>query len=331
MLRILPLLLLAAPVVAADPAPEPKRVPDTAAFPKAFAAALGDHFEYLGGEPARIHASMGTAAAERFWVAKVRAKTPGRYVFTYSVRHHYPARVTANWRTSDKAEYTFRIAVGEPGAVRVFHPGGYGGSAFPHANAGDTLLVPVHADPFHVDHHFEPIRKVANDDPVFSVIGERTDERYLKDAANPPVVKNAAADRAKLLASWVTSFGNRPGTSTQHSLGAYLELTAPGTFNLTGRLAGGEANDPGVPFRVRPKDGSATVLLESVGFVEHTGKSRYHTTNAIRPGTLEARVGDRVAVGCGGYATGGLTPADPTKTGVVESLPFRDVPAYEPR
>ena len=43
------------------------------------------------------------------------------------------------------------------------------------------------------------------------------------------------------------------------------------------------------------------------------------------------RVGDRVAIGCGGYDTGGLTPADPTKTGVVEVLPFQEVAAYQPR
>jgi hypothetical protein len=329
MLRLLPLLLLAAPLAAADPVPEPWRVADNSAFPKALAVALGDHFEYLGGEPARIKTSMGSAAAERFWVARVKAKTPGWYVFRYSIRFHFPARLAAGGRRSEGAEYTFHVAVGEPGSVRVFAPGAYGGSAFPHLNAGDTLLIPVHTDLCRVDHRFEPVRAAAND-PVLSVLGDRKDARYLKGAADPPAVRNTAG-RTKLLASWTGSFGNRPGTATHHSLGAYLELTAPGTFNLSGRLAAGEAGTPDVPFRVLPKDRPAAVLLESVGFVEHTGKSRYHTTNAIRPGTLEARVGDRVAVGCGGYVTGGLTPADPTKTGVVEALPFRDAPNYEPR
>ncbi len=330
MLRLLALLLLAAPV-AAQPAPEPKRVPDVAAFPAASAAAVGEHFEFLGGEPARVRTSIGSAAAERFWLAKVKAKTPGRYVFKYTIQFAYPERVTQQWRVPSSAEHTFRIAVGKAGDARVFHPGGYGGSAFPHLNAGDTLLIPIHADPFRVDHRFEPMRRVPDDDPGFSVIGERTDARYLKDKADPPVVRNAAADRLALLASWVGSAGNRPGTATHHSVGAFLEFTAPGEFNLGGRLVATESADAGAPFRVLPKDRPATVLMESVGFTEHTGKGRVHMTNAIRPGTLEARVGDRVAVGCGGYQTAGLTPADPAKTGVVEARPFRDAAAGAPR
>src|SRR3954471_16562313 len=113
MLRVLPLLLIAAPLAAADPAPEPKRVPDVAAFPAAFAAAVGEHFEFLGGEPARIRASMGSAAAERFWVARVKPRAPGRYVLTYSIRFAYPERVTKSWRMPEEAVYTFRVAVGK--------------------------------------------------------------------------------------------------------------------------------------------------------------------------------------------------------------------------
>jgi hypothetical protein len=331
MLRLLPLLLFVTPLAAADPAPEPKRVPDVSAFPQALAAALGDHFEYLGGEPGRVRARVGSAAAERFWYAKVKAKAHGRYVLTYSIRFGWPERVTASWRMPTEAEYTFRIAVGAADAVRVFEAGGYGGSAYPHANVGDTLLIPIHADPFRLDHRFEPVRKLADDEPGFSVLAGRSDERYLKNPANPPVVRNGAADRMKLLASWVGSFGNRPGTATGHSLGAYLELTAPGTFGLTGWLVGADPAESGAPFRVLPKGRPATVLLESFGYTEVKGKGRTHSTRAVRHGTLEARVGDRVVVACGGYTTPGLTPADPSKTGVVESLPFRDVPAYEPR
>jgi hypothetical protein len=330
MLRILP-LFLAAPLAAADPAPEPRRVPDVAAFPAAVAAAVGEHFEYLGGEPGRTRASMGSAAAERFWYARVKPRAPGRYVLTYSIRFAYPERVTKSWRMPESAEYTFRIAVGTAGGPRVFAPGGFGGSAFPLANAGDTLLIPVHADPYRVDHQFEPLKKVPDDDPSFRVIAERTDARYLKDPANPPVVRNAAADRTKLLASWASSAGNRPGTATHHGVSAYLEFTAPGTFDLAGRLDAAPAPARGVPFRVLPKDRPVTVVAESVGFVERTGKGRTHMTNVVPHGTLEARVGDRVAVGCGGYVTGGLTPADPAKTGVVEALPFHDVAAFEPR
>lgn len=331
MLRLLALLLLASPLAAADPVPEPRRVPDVAAFPKAFAAAVGEHFEYLGGEPVRIRASMGTYAAERFWLAKVKPKAAGQYVFTYGATFHFPEIVTKKWGKGGTVEYTFRIAVGKVGEARVFHPGGYGGAAFPHLNVGDTLLIPIHCDPFRVDHQFDPVKKVPDDDPIFRIIGERADARYLKDAAAPPVVTNAAPDRLKLLASWTSSFGNRPGTRTSHSNGAYLEFTAAGEYNLSGRLTDAKATEPGVPFRVLAKDAVATVLMEYVGYVEKNGMYKTSQTSAVRHGTLEARVGDRVAVGAGGYGTPGLTPADPRKTGVVETLPFRDLPAYQPR
>lgn len=306
-------------------------MPDVAAFPKDFAAALGEHFEFLGGEKARIECRVGTAAAERFWVAKVRAKTPGRYLFKYTVAFRYPAHVPANWNTPVDAEYYYRIAVGKAGDPRVIHPYQFGGSAFPHANAGDTLLIPIHADPFRVGHRFEPVKKVADDDPAFNVIGEDLSAYYRNRKADPPVVRNLAADRTRLLFSWVSSGGNRPGTATRHDLGVFLEFTAAGAFNLAGRLAAAKTDEPGVPFRVLPKDRPAAVMIEPVGYTEATPKYRSVSSSRIGTGTLEARVGDRVVIDCGGYGTPGLGGPDPTKTGVVEERPFRDVPPYAPR
>lgn len=332
MLRLLPLLLLAAPLAAAPVAPEPKRVPDVAAFPAAFGAAVGEHFEFLGGERARIRSSMGSYSAERYWVAKVKPRAAGRYVFSYQSTFHWPEIVTKQWKNKGgDAEYTFRIAVGEAGSPRVIQPGGYGGSAYPHLNVGDTLLIPVHADPFRDDHRFAPVRKLAAGEPGFDILAERTAERYLKGKADPPVVANAAGAHAKLLGTWIGSFGNRPGTATSHSLGAVLEFTTPGTFNLGGRLAAGKADVAGAPFRVLAKDRPAVVLMESLGYVESNGKFRSSSTSAVRPGTIEARVGDLVIVGAGGYHTSGLSGPDRDRTGVVEALPFHDVPHYEPR
>lgn len=330
MIRVLVLLLAAAPLAPADPAPEPKRVPDTTAFEKDFAAAVGEHFEFLGGEHGRIQCSMGTAAAERFWVAKVRPRAAGRYVFAYSIRFAYPAHVTAQWKVAAEAAYTFHIGIGKAGERRVFHPRRFGGSSFPYANAGDTLLVPVHTDWYRVDHRFEPVRKVGDDDPVFAVVGEDTDARYRKAAQDPSPVRNAAAG-LELVAGWVGSFGNRPGTATHHSLGAYLEFVAPGTLNLGGRLAAEKTDDPGVPFRVVPADRPVTVMADWLDYAQHTGKSRSSMSSYAGGGTLEARVGDRVRVNAGDYVTPGLTPADPAKSGVVEARPFRDAPHYAPR
>jgi hypothetical protein len=274
---------------------------------------------------------MGSYAAERFWVAKVKPKAAGRYVFSYKSTFHFPEFVVKQWGKGGDAEYTFRIAVGEPGTPRVFQPGGYGGSAFPHLNVGDTLLIPVHADPFRADHRFAPVRKLAAGEAGFDILAERTAERYLKGKADPPVVANAAGAHAKLLGTWIGSFGNRPGTSTQHSLGAVLEFTAPGEFNLGGRLAAAKAEVTGAPFRVLAKDRPAVVLMEYVGYAETNGKFRTSSTSTVGHGTLEARVGDVVIVNAGGYNTPGLTPPDRDKTGVVEVLPFHDIPSYERR
>jgi hypothetical protein len=317
MLRFFPVLLCAVPL-AADPAPEPKRVPDAAAFPKAFAAVLGDHFEYLGGEPGRTKGNAGSWAAERFWYAKVRARIPGKFVLTYRIRFEFPARLAAPDLMSPAAEYTFRIAVGEAETPRLFHPhpGVYGGAVYPHANVGDTLLIPVHADPFRVDHRFDPVRRVADDDPLFRVLGERTDAYFLKRDAGRPVVRNDAADRLELRAAWG---------------GAYLEFTAADTFNLVGRLAGMEPVGPGVPFRVRPRDRPVTTLLEVAGYVESAGGSRLHGDSWARRGTLEARVGDRVVVDSAAFAAPHRLPPGAEIVPVVDFLPFRDVPHYAPR
>src|SRR5262249_34904154 len=100
------------------------------------------------------------------------------------------------------------------------------------------LLLPVHVDPFRVGHAFAALGQDEREvKAFFSVAGERSHETFLKLAADKPVVRNDAAERADLLASWGNSFGNRPGTETAHSLSAYLQFKKPGEFNLAGRLA----------------------------------------------------------------------------------------------
>lgn len=330
MLRVVPLLLLAAPLAAADPAPAPRPVPDVAAFPAGIAAAAGPHFDYLGGEPGLTRTRVGSARAERFWYARLRAKAAGRYVFRYTARFDLSPEMQAKapwWGTA--LAYELPVTVGERGTVREVYPSLTGGSAYPLVNVGDTLLLPVHTDPYRIGHRFEPVRTVATD-PTLAVREGWAGASFV-GPHDPAVVHNAAPADVKLLAGWCRSSGNRPGTETGHSLAAHLEFVRPGAFDLAGRLAAAPAPAAGLPVRVVAKDRSVTAVLDSFRFTDHADKVKYGSFASVPHGTLEVRVGDRILIGCGGYNTPGLTRPDPDKTGVVEVLPFHDTPAYEPR
>jgi hypothetical protein len=305
-------------------------------FKKGLTAALGDNFEYLGGEAGWTTSAAGTRRAERFWYARVKAKTAGEFAVSYTVEFHFPGMVKTKRQPPDRAVYTFPIRIGEKGAPRVVSgPGSHGGSAYPHANVGDTLLIPVHVDWYVTGHAFAaPAKDEPHVKAFFSVAGDAKHETYLKLAAPKPVVTNDTGGRLDLLASWHSSFGDRPGISVHHSLTGYLEFKQPGEFNLAGRLqdADEKAAGDGVPYRVVAKDQPITVVLEYFSHTEHTGKSRFHMSNYVKPGTVEVRVGDRALVGCGGY----VTPAKPVggkeeeRQGVVVIRPFTNVEPYRP-
>jgi hypothetical protein len=148
---------------------------------------------------------------------------------------------------------------------------------------------------------------------------------------DPAAVRNASPADVKLLAGWCRSFGNRPGTETSHGLSAHLEFVRPGAFDLGGRLAADPAPRAGLPVRVVAKVRPVTAVLDSFRFTEHADQVKYGSFASVPYGTLEVRVGDRILIGCGGYTTPGLTGPDRDRTGVVEVLPFHDVPAYETR
>ncbi|MBX9627174.1 MAG: hypothetical protein K2X82_25450, partial [Gemmataceae bacterium] len=334
-------------------APPPRPAPDVAALKAGLVAALGPDFEYLGGELGRAKASIGTWAAERFWYARVRPTKAGHYAVGYEVGFDFgfapddPRRKQWNW--PERGVYIVPIAVGAKGEPRqITH--GSGGVAYPHANVGDTLLIPVHVDWQRVNHTF---RRLDGRHPqvaaFFSVYGEPVHDKYIKDAANPSPVTNRAADKVKQLAGWGSSIGNRPGTSTHHSLRAYLEFTTPGEFALAGRLADdkaeppalalgpgggpggpGGARDDGVSFRVVPKDRPVTVVLEHVDYGEHTGRFTTTMTSHVGGGTPEVRVGDRMPFGAGEYHTGGLGGGGAYRPGVVEERPFKAAAHYTP-
>ncbi len=90
---------------------------------KGLTSALGDSFEYLGGEIGWTKARIGSWGAERFWFARVRARKPGEFALSYSIRFEFPADTRQNWLKPDRAVYTIPIKIGDRGAARVVLPG----------------------------------------------------------------------------------------------------------------------------------------------------------------------------------------------------------------
>lgn len=297
---------------------------------KGLMAALGDSFEYVGGELGRARdASTGSGHAERFWFAKVRPKKAGEFAFTYCASFDIPADAKKKIEVPDRAEYTMPMKVGERGAPRILRPGNEGGTIYPSVNVGDTLIVPIHVDRPLTGHTFAACDK---EDPAvkayFSVANENIHERYMKLAATTrPVVRTEAADQLQLLASWGSTSVNRSLTENHHWLTAYLEFTKIGEFNLAGRLvdAEGKAEDAGSAFCVVPKDEPVTATLESIW----PYRRGYTSSGYIGCGTLEVRIGDRVLIGCGEYTTGAKR-VDGYRSGVVVVRPFKALELYTP-
>lgn len=293
-------------------------------------AALGDSFEYLGGEVGRIDQGtrIGSTKAERFWFAKVRPKRAGEFAFTYTARFDYPANVKKKIEWPERAEYTMPIRIGERGASRVIRPDFFSGSTSPHANVGDTLIIPIHVDRYLTGHTFAtPDKDDSSVKAFFSVANENTHERHMERAAAKPVVRNEAADRLQLMASWGSSTVNRSLTKTSHTLTAYLEFTKSGEFNLGGRLADADekTGDAGTAFRVVPKDKPVTVVLQSIW----PYRRGYTSHGSVGCGTLVVRIGgsgsDRMRRVLHRYRVRrGIS------TGVVVVRPFKGIENYTP-
>lgn len=266
---------------------------------KGLMAALGDSFEFVGGELGYVES--GFRIQGQLWFARVRPKKSGNYAIMYSVRFDYPEELQNIMKGPlrvKEGEYILPFRIGERGTPRIV--GGEGVPA-PIANVGDTLIIPIHVDHFRTGHVFSaPGNEKSEVRASFSISDENRHEQILKRVTDKPVVRNDANEQVKLLASWGQSSINRPLTELHHSLTAYLEFRKPGDFNLTGRLVEADVKheDDGIPFRVLPRDQPVTVRL---GWMWRREGS--HTIDHFPSGTLEARVGDRVLIYCGGYVT----------------------------
>ncbi len=340
------LLLLAAPAAAAERAPAPRPLPDESGFPAALRAALGPHFEYLGGEPGIARGELGDPPPRRFWLAKIRAKRPGIYTLRYTVRLD-PPHLSEISGVAKTAEYKHYFVVAKAGTKRVFQPQLFSGQTYPNATVSDTLILPVHTDPGRREHRFERVVREPLDDPGFHHLQDFDDWGFRTIDQWPPA-RVSVPPRLSFVNSWRMFESREPEGRTVSFFGAYLEFSEPGSFNLTARLSHEPPGAPGrqslhallhrecaleigsTPFRVVPRNQPVTVVLG------HFSPMRWYENGSacgwgeqIACGTLEARVGDTVVLDCGIDAD----PPDngPERGAVVEALPFRDVRPYEPR
>ncbi|MBN9518443.1 hypothetical protein J0H58_07980 [bacterium] len=347
MRRFVALLLFATPAAAAERVPAPRLLPDESGFPAALKAALGDHFEYLGGEPGSTRGVVANENARRFWFARVRAKRSGVYTLSYTVHPTPPLRVL-DTRRPEKVDYVFHIVIAEPGTRRIFHPHEPGRTSYPTATVGDTLVVPVHSDFGRTNYRFAPVEWEPLQVGGRGYDWETEDRTYRVQVEDWPAARVTVPAAFDTVTTW-RAFDARDDAEGQlSSIGAYLSIAAPGSFNLAARLSDESSGVPGrmslaarmasqaggslpsCPFRVVPRDKPVTVLLADFRHNTHfDGGGSDGMPGWVEPGTVEARVGEMVVIDCGFFRT---PPGSvPDRSGVVEALPFRDVRSYEPR
>jgi hypothetical protein len=116
-------------VSATDPAGRVEKPVAVEELKKGLMSALGDSFEYLGGEVGRTDARAGGWGAERFWFARVRPKRAGEFALSYTITFDFPAGAGGFGPLPDKAEYILPIKVGNRHAPRLIHPPGSWGSS----------------------------------------------------------------------------------------------------------------------------------------------------------------------------------------------------------
>lgn len=345
MRRFVALLLLAAPVTAAERIPAPRPLPDESGFPAALKAALGDHFEYLGGEPGFTRGVFSDPPPRRFWFAKLRAKRPGLYTLRYTVRLD-PPHLDKSSGAAKTAEYKHYFVVAKAGTKRVFQPQLVSGQTYPDATVGDTLILPVHTDPGRREHRFKRVVREPLDDPGFHNRRDFDDWEFRTIGEYPPA-RVTVPPPLSYVNSWRIFDHRESEGRTASFFGAYLEFSEPGSFNLTARLSHESPGVPGrqslhsllhrehalvipsTPFRVVPGNQPVTVVLGGYCPMRRYARGSGSWYEQIAYGTLEARVGDTIVLDCGIDAD---PPADgPERGAVVEALPFRDVRPYEPR
>ena len=332
----LALVLIVSLCLSSSHAAEPELKPVPAEDLKAgLMGVLGESFEYVGGEAGR--ANGGNWNKQRFWFAKVRAMAEGEFALRYAVALHYPPeKGPLRW---DRAEYTLPIKIGPRGGPRFICPGEFGGSVWPLANVGDTLVIPVHVDRNQSGHTFKT--PDADEERIHTLLRICNEvakpEHHLDRAAPMALVANRAPDFVEILSTWGKSALPRSSRARiRHSLTAYLEFKKAGKFNLVGRLAdenekevsdGNIFRSPAAAFEVVESGEGVTVYLEHIEYAEFVftpGLGGYSASSSasMASGPLEVRPGDRLVLSCGGYLTSGRKDIEAYRHGIVVTQPF---------
>jgi hypothetical protein len=268
-------------------------------------SALGDSFEYLGGENGKINQN-------RFWFAKVRPGKAGEYAVSYTVG-------SDSLPDDQQPRYKIRIKIGERHTQRVLLSD-LSDMEWPLANVGDTVVIPILLDPHRSGQTF--VKANAKEDLAYFKNPYRSRDFLMKQVSAEPVVRNDASDWVELLASLNSSDITHSGLDELHAVTAFLEFRKAGEVSLEGKLAD-RAHGLCMPFRVFPKDEPITVVVKCSygGLASWSGR--------VPPGTLQVRVGDLLILNCGSYDT--ILTREKTgqaRTGVVTVCEFKDIEPF---
>jgi WD40 repeat protein len=304
-------------VTKADPKPPtPEQLEQ---LKKKLVAALGDRFDFVEGRAA-------LKRGERYWLATIRPRREGEFVLRYMVKYDKPDR----WGTDGQA-IVYHLVIGKAGAPRVYHLGWLETvSPYPHACVGDAVTLPVPLD--HTDNFagwkFEmPDRVPKREENWFRIIRDHADkEREIKKQPGDTEVRNGA-EVFDLVTGTVEMHTSRLSRGpTRYTFTSVFEVTKPGKFNIETALTGKEQPEPPrFSFEVVAKDQPLSVLINrwDVGATagEAMGGGSVYVTLSRHP----LRVGDRLILFSGEYATTGAEPVTHPRVEVAKK-PFAPPP-----
>jgi hypothetical protein len=279
---------------------------------------LGDSFEYLGSEIRTAELEPGSSSENLFWFARVRAKAAGNFAFSYSFRFDYRpsslpdnsmltrlvARRAMELGTQDKV-CTVPISIGPREGTRFISGGGVG-PAWPLANVGDTIVIPIEIGPDRIDFRFSKVDISRSNLQYYfadwAELGARWNKIPPEDRVN---IRNDGSEWVRILDGWHVVSPDEPVFNFYHSLNARVAFLKPGGIEIRGHLEG--ALDDRIidsqKFRVVQADRGIIVMVE---YCMYTGPGFLSGGEIMKPPAMyEVRVGDLTEITCGSYRTRG--------------------------
>jgi WD40 repeat protein len=284
--------------------PKPPTPEQLEQLKKKLVAALGDRFDFVEGRAA-------LKRGDRYWLATIRPRREGEFVLRYVLKYDKPDR----WGTDGQA-VVYHLVIGKAGAPRVYHLGQFESwvGAYPHACVGDAVTLPVPLD--HTDNFAEwtfemPDRVPKREENWFRIIKDHADKsRAMEKQPGDIEVRNGADDVFDLVTGTVESLSSRRGGGpTRHAFVSAFDVAKSGKFTIETALTGKKQPEPPrASFEVVAKEQPLSVLINrwDVGATagEAMGGGSVYVTLNCHP----LRVGDRLILFSGEYATTGAEP-----------------------